>query len=138
MFDTMSDVNRAVQGLFRTQKAWRDGESREAHMDLRRAVARHLRATGVMRLLCGGGYRGAAAYPTVANGHAEAIVPHESGAVLIRLEPGDEYSFAHWASVRPGELRTNSLLRAYLRVRSVDPDAEEKAFLARQASGQVG
>jgi hypothetical protein len=54
------------------------------------------------KVIHGGNHEGAAAYDTVANGRAPAIVPHCEGARLIRLCAGTPYYFATWLSIAPG------------------------------------
>jgi len=157
----MNAQDQLANNLGATVKAWRDANSaarveyhdprREALDDCvsethaamigaRRAAARFLRDAGTLVLLSGGGNRGASAYHTHANGTAEAIMPHKTGAALVLLSKGDPENFSLWASVCPVALASCPVVRAYLRARraDIDVDRELAAFRARQAAGQVG
>ena len=102
---TLTDAERA---------ALLDGTSSLA--GTRRILARlkaHLPGGDALRILRGGGYVGCQGYPTVACGRADTIAPHVAGAQLVRLQYGDESSFAVWASVAPVAM-ARQVVRDYL------------------------
>jgi hypothetical protein len=67
---------------------------------------------GILRRLSGGNFVGDAPY-RIACGLADAIVPHEKGAFLVKLVESEPPTFAQWASLRAGSL-SNPLVREYL------------------------
>ena len=140
-------ANQIAADLLAAFSASRTDETEQVHVtyrSLRKEAARHLRDAGTLKVLVGGGRRGAGSYYSHSCGTADAIVPHAPGAALVLLDRGDAENFSVWASVMPQAMAECPVARAYMTVRAaeagktMDIPAELAAFRARQDAGEVG